>query len=428
MDSITEKHILENGLTVLMREIHHVPLVSHWIWYQVGSRDEPEGQTGLSHWVEHMQFKGTIRYPVHVLDQIISRDGGVWNAMTYLDWTAYFETLPSQKIDIALDLEADRMRNSIFDVKEIELERTVVISEREGNENEPIFRLSEAVRKAAFHSHPYRHEVIGEMEDLKRISPSQLINHYRKHYVPDNAVLAIAGNFKTSELLKRIEHLYGSIPAGNGKRTPAPDEESPPEEKRVELEGPGDTIYLEINYPSPSAGNEDIFSLLVLDSILTGPSSLAMFSGGSVSNKTSRLYQHLVEKDLAVSVSGGIQATIDPFLYGILTILPPDQSVDKVIKAVDQEIDELKSHKIGQGEIHRAIKQAKAIFAYGSESITNQAFWMGYASMFADHTWFDTFIHKLEAVTPDSIQKSAQKYLKDRRRVIGIYRSKREKY
>ena len=149
-----ETHILDNGLTILTKELHHVPLVSHWVWYRVGSRNETKGKTGISHWVEHMQFKGTPKYPVNVLDQAISRDGGVWNAMTSLDWTTYFETLPSHKIDIALDLEADRMLNSLFDKDETELERTVVISEREGNENEPLFRLGEAVQQAAFEAAP----------------------------------------------------------------------------------------------------------------------------------------------------------------------------------------------------------------------------------------------------------------------------------
>ena len=114
MESNVEKHFLDNGLTILTKEMHHVPLVSQWVWYRVGSRNETRGITGISHWVEHMQFKGTEKYPINVLDKEISRDGGVWNAMTSLDWTTYFETMPAHKIDIALNLEADRMRNSLL--------------------------------------------------------------------------------------------------------------------------------------------------------------------------------------------------------------------------------------------------------------------------------------------------------------------------
>ena len=213
MDPKVETHVLDNGLTILTKELHHVPLVSHWVWYRVGSRNETKGKTGISHWVEHMQFKGTPKYPVNVLDQAISRDGGVWNAMTSLDWTAYFETLPSHKVDIALDLEADRMLNSLFDKEETELERTVVISEREGNENEPLFRLGEAVQLAAFEAHPYRNQVIGELEDLKTITRDGLYQHYRDHYAPDHALIALAGDFDTNQVLKKINELYGGIKA-----------------------------------------------------------------------------------------------------------------------------------------------------------------------------------------------------------------------
>ena len=162
---------LANGLRVFLKEIHTAPLISSWLWYRVGSRDETPGLTGISHWTEHMQFKGTPRFSSTVLDKAISRHGGNWNAMTFLDWTSYFETMPANKFDLVLELEADRMVNSLFDEKEVASERNVVISEREGNENEPIFRLGESIQRAAFQVHPYRHEVIGEMQDLRTITP-----------------------------------------------------------------------------------------------------------------------------------------------------------------------------------------------------------------------------------------------------------------
>ena len=144
------EYVLENGLKVLLKEIHTAPLISSWVWYRVGSKDEPSGHTGISHWCEHMQFKGTPQFPSIVLDKAISRDGGMWNAFTYFDWTTYLETMPADKIDLALRLEADRMVNSTFDEKEANSERTVVMSEREGNENEPLFLLGEAIQHAAF--------------------------------------------------------------------------------------------------------------------------------------------------------------------------------------------------------------------------------------------------------------------------------------
>ena len=145
--SVTRK-TFSNGLQVMLKEIHTAPIVSNWVWYRVGSRDEIPGITGISHWVEHMQFKGTPQFPAGVLDKAVSRDGGVWNAFTYMDWTTYFETMPADKVDLGARLEADRMANSIFDADEVASERTVIISERQGNENHPLFQLGEAVQAA----------------------------------------------------------------------------------------------------------------------------------------------------------------------------------------------------------------------------------------------------------------------------------------
>jgi predicted Zn-dependent peptidase len=148
MSKLINEYQLDNGLKILLKEIHTAPIISHWVWYRVGSRYEKPGQTGISHWVEHMQFKGTPAFPSGILDKAISRDGGVWNAFTHLDWTTFFETMPADKIDLALALEADRMTNSLFDPDEVESERTVVISEREGNENDPLFLLDEIDKMA----------------------------------------------------------------------------------------------------------------------------------------------------------------------------------------------------------------------------------------------------------------------------------------
>ena len=146
--------ILSNGLKVYLKEIHTAPIITSWLWYRVGSRDEVQGRTGVSHWVEHMQFKGTPQFPANILDKSISREGGSWNAFTHLDWTAYYETMPADKIDLALRLEADRMVNSRFEESEVASERTVITSEREGNENEPLFQLAEAIQQSAFRVHP----------------------------------------------------------------------------------------------------------------------------------------------------------------------------------------------------------------------------------------------------------------------------------
>ena len=423
MNSLANKHILKNGLTILTKEIHHAPLISHWIWYRVGSRNENVGKTGVSHWVEHMQYKGTSKYPINVLDAAISKVGGYWNAMTHLDWTTYYETLPADKASIAIDLEADRMVNSVFDMKETELERTVIISEREGNENEPMFRLSETTRSAAFDQHPYAQQIIGEMQDLRTISRDDLYNHYQQYYIPGNAVLAIAGDFNTEDMITELTQKYAGIPVrGVSPKIRVTPENEIGKSDQITVEGHGDTVYVQISYRAPKATDDDFFALIVLDSLLTGPASLSMFGGGSISNKTSRLYRKLVENDLSVNISGGLQATIDPFLYDILAITSPEKDAQLIIKSITEEIDLLQNNFVSQKEIDRAIKQAKASFAYGSESITNQAFWMGYSSMFADHTWFDAFIGNLEKITKKQILSAAQKYLDPNHRIIGIYR------
>src|SRR5258706_6124577 len=235
---------LKNGLKVLLKEIHTAQLISHWLWYRVGSKDEPTGRTGISHWVEHMQFKGTPLFPASVLDKAIARDGGQWNAFTFLDWTTYYETMPADKIDLALRLEADRMANSSFDVEEVESERTVIMAEREGSENEPLSLLGEAVQQAAFRIHSYHHEVIGDMADLRSMTRDDLYGHYRGYYVPNNAVLAVAGDFETRKILARIRELFGPIARGPAPARLQRAEPEPAGEIRLEIEGPEDTAYL----------------------------------------------------------------------------------------------------------------------------------------------------------------------------------------
>lgn len=417
--SLTVK-TLSNGLKVFLKEIHTAPIISSWLWYRVGSRDEVQGRTGISHWVEHMQFKGTPQFPGGILDKLISREGGMWNAMTYLDWTAYYETMPADKIDLALRLEADRMVNSQFDEKEVESERTVIISEREGSENEPLFQLGEATQQAAFRIHPYHHEVIGDMADLHTITRDNLYEHYRKFYVPNNAVMAVAGDFDTKSMLARIRELFESIPLGHTPARLAREELPQKGEVRLSVEGPGSTPYVQACYRFPSASHPDFFPLAVLDSLLAGPSNLNMFSGG-ISNKTSRLYRALVDKEYAVGVHGGAQATIDPFLYSFTMTVHPKRKPEETLSALDRELDKIKQEKVTKAEIARAIKQARAIFAYGSENITNQAFWMGYAEMFANYNWFETYLDKLSAVTAKDVQRVANEYFAPQSRVVGTY-------
>lgn len=411
---------LSNGLLVMLKEIHTAPLTSHWMWYRVGSRNERSGCTGISHWVEHMQFKGTPLFAPGVLDKAISREGGYWNAFTFLDWTTYFETLPAASIDLALRLESDRLANSLFKPEDVESERTVIISERQGNENEPSFRLGEEVQAAAFRVHPYHHEIIGDLSDLETMTRDDLFQHYQTYYTPNNAVLALAGDFETEEMLERIRQYYEPLPARAEPPRPRRSEPGQVGERKVIVEGPGETTYIQVSHHAPAASADDFFALTVLDSLLSGPSNLNMFGGG-ISNKTSRLYQALVETEKAVSVYGGVSATIDPYLHSLNMIAHPKSSVEALLQATQAEIERIQETPPSPEELARAAKQARAIFAYGSESITNQAFWLGFSEMFATYDWFTGYLERLAAVTPAAVQQAAQVYLRQQNRITGIY-------
>ena len=415
------KVTLPNGMLVLLKEIHTTPLISLWLWYRVGSRDEAPPRTGISHLVEHMQFKGTPRFPAEVMDKAVAREGGTRNAFTFLDWTTYFETMPADKIDLALRLEADRMAHSVFDANEFSSERTVVISEREGNENEPLFQLGEAVQQAAFRVHPYHHEIIGDMADLRTMTRDDLYRHYRSFYVPNNAVLSVAGDFKTSEMLKRIRQLFTRVPSGR-----LPPRSSRPEpvqmgETRVTVEGPGETAYVQVAYRFPPAAHKDFFALSVLDSLLAGPGNLNMFGGGGISNKTSRLYRALVDKEFVVGFSGGSSPTVDPFLYSFSLTVHPKRESAEALSALDGEIAKVQEKLVAPAEIGRAIKQARANFVYGSENITNQAFWLGYAEMFATYGWFESYLANMARITAAEVRRVAREYLRPQSRVVGTY-------
>jgi zinc protease len=191
--------------------------------------------------------------------------------------------------------------------------------------------------------------------------------------------------------------------------------------KNITLRGPGETTYIQIAFHAPGASNHDFFAFMVLDSLLSGPSGLSIFGGGGISNKTSRLYRALVEKELAISVNGGLQPTIDPFLYDITLTVRPERSPQDVIAALDNEIQVLQESLVSEKDIARAIKQARALFAYSSENITNQALWLGYTEMFASYEWFTQYVEHLAKVTPVDVQTIAKKYLQPGNRLVGIY-------
>jgi len=415
-----QTHILTNGLTILLKESHAAPVTTFWVWYRVGSRNELPGITGIAHWVEHMLFKGSDAFPKGQIDTQIARNGGVMNGFTWLDYTTFFETLPADRIDLALRIEADRMAKALFDPEEVVLERSVIISERQGIENEPTFLLGEEVVAAAFRVHPYHHETIGDMCDLETITHGDLWRHYQTYYGPNNALVVAVGDFESAQVLARIEELFGQVPRRSDPQPVYRPEPPQRGERRVLLEGPGSTAYLQAAYRAPAATDPDFFPMVVLSTILTGASGMSAFSA-SPPNRSSRLYGALVETGLAAGVSGSLAPMLDPYLYTISATVRAGRAPGEVQAALDAEMDRVLAAPITGAELATAIKQASAQFAYSSESVTNQGFWLGYATIVAETGWFDAFLDHLAAVTVDDVHRVASATLPRRNRTVGHY-------
>ena len=409
---------LDNGLTVILKEMHTAPVISTWVWYRVGSRNESSGRTGVSHWVEHMQFKGTSRYPAGTYDRLLSREGGVFNAMTWLDYTAYFETLPASRVDLALDIEADRMVNSLFDPDEVERERTVIISERSMNENRPTFLLAEEVQSTAIKAHPYHHEIIGWLSDLQAMTRDDLYEHYRTYYAPNNAVLVLVGAFDADAMLERVKHYFADLePRPLSERAIT---EEPPQrgERRVLVQGAGDTHYVQMAFHSVPATHPDFFPMVVLDAILGGAKS---FGGGGASNRSSRLYRGLVMKGLAADADSWVGPTIDPYLWWFDATVSEGRTPEEVEAALWQEIERVQQDPVSPEELAKAVKQVRAHFVYGAESITNQARWLGFAEIVTSQEWLATYLDRVAAVTAEDVQRVAQTYLRRDQVTVGWY-------
>src|SRR5438045_3352512 len=261
--STFERYSFPNGLSLITKEIHSAPVVSFWVWYRVGARNEHGGITGVSHWVEHMMFKGTSTLGKGQIMQEVAENGGTLNAFTSDDWTAYFETLPSDRLDLALRIEADRIANSRFDPEEVASERTVIISEREGSENEPDHLLDEEVSATAFKVHPYGSGVIGWKCDLRTMTRDDLYNHYKTYYAPNNATVVVVGDIDTEELVGKIGEAFGQYKTSHKLPEVRAIEPEQIGERRVVVEKPGSTAQIEIVYHTPSASHPDVYPLMV---------------------------------------------------------------------------------------------------------------------------------------------------------------------
>jgi zinc protease len=409
---------LDNGLQVILREDHDAPVASFWTWYRVGSRNELPGRTGLSHWVEHMQFKGTPSLAKGQVFRDVSRVGGVLNAFTSHDWTVYFETVPADRLDLSLRIEPDRMSNSLFDPDETESERTVILSERQGAENRPTYLLIEELYGAAYRAHPYRHMVLGYENDLRAISRDDLYSHYRRHYVPNNAVIVAVGDFDARELLSRIEETFGAIAAGPPPPAVLAREPAQLGERRVTLQRPAPTDYLYSAYHVPEATHPDTTPLMVLDAVLSGAKGMG-FGGGGGMGRSSRLYRALVANGLARSAGSDAGLSLDPglLMFGVTGL--PGGDTGRVEATLDAELRRITEEIVPADEFTRVRKQLTAQFVYSASGVSSQAYWLGQMAMLGDYRRADSLIDEMRAVTPEDVRRVAETYLVPSQRTMG---------
>jgi zinc protease len=418
-DRHVQEHRLANGLRLLLKEDHTAPIASLWTWYRVGSRNELPGLTGVSHWVEHMQFKGTPTLAKGQIFRDVASVGGTLNALTSHDWTAYFETVPADQLDLPLRIESDRMVNSLFSPEEVEAERTVILSERQGAENSPGYVLYEEVVGTAFQAHPYRHMVIGYENDLRRITRDELLGHYRRYYHPGNAFVVAVGAFDAQELLGRIERAFGDL--APGETAPADvvaTEPAQPGERRVLLRRPAGAPYFRVAFHAPPGNDPDLVPLLVADAILSGGKPTG-FGGGGGMGRSSRLYRSLVATGLARSAGSDMGIAIDPWLLQIAVTALPGVSLAVIERIADVELARLRDEPAPAAELARAIRQLEAQFVYSAEGVTNQAYWLGQWEIADRWQRADILADEFRRVTSEDVQRVANRYFDPQRRTVG---------
>lgn len=410
LNAEVKEYKLDNGLKVLVIEDHKTPLATFQIWYRVGSRDEPAGKSGISHLLEHMMFKGTPKYGSKAFSKMVKKKGGVDNAFTTKDYTMYYQTLASDRIDISIELEADRMQNLILDPKEVIAERNVVMEERRMRyDDDPQNSLYEEVVAAAFKSHSYHWPVIGWMSDISSIERSGLLTHYKAYYSPDNAVIVVSGDVKAEEIIKKITASFGNIPPASGRVVVTSKETEQKGERRISLKREAELPYIITVYPTPSFPHPDSYALEVLGMILSG-------------GKSSRLYRSIVyEKKLAIGASADYSGFHkDPFLFLFDATAAPGKDIKDVENALYAEIEKIKKELPSEREVQKAKNQIEASFVMGQDSIYYQAQIAGMFEMLGSWKLKEQYLENIRKTTPEDVSRAAKKYLREDNRTVGI--------
>lgn len=417
----TSRMRLANGLQVLSRRLSHAPVVCSMVWYGVGSRNEDPGQTGVSHFLEHMMFKGTPKFPYGVLEEGVKARGGMWNAFTSYDYTAYYEVLPARHLEHGLEVEADRMVNMTFDPDLTVRERGIILSEREGRENSPYFWLFDAFMHEAYRRFPYRHAILGYREDIRSMTAEGLTAHYRRYYRPNNATLVVAGDVDPDRLLELAEKHFGSIPPGPPVEPVAVEEPEQNSERRVTVRRPGPNPYLIMGYKIPGAGHPDQPALTILSGVLSGGPSFGSSSASAGMGRSTRLYQGLVATGLAISAGAYSLNLQYPGLYMFSAVPAPGVELERVEAAITAEIARLQSEPVPEAELNRAKKQVRTQFLYGMEGVMSQATLLGSTAVTRGVEQFDGALAAFEAVTAEDLLRVARTYLRPERRTVGWF-------
>ena len=407
---------LDNGLRVLLLEDHRSPIVSLQVWYRVGSRNEQRGATGLAHFLEHMMFKGTAAHPRGEFAELVERNGGRNNAFTTQDVTSYYVNIAADRVDLVLDLEADRMRNLSLDPKDIDSERQVVIEERRTRtEDDPAGFLGEAVSAIAFKAHPYGQPIVGWMEDLTRITPAQLRAFYDTYYVPGNAILVAAGDFKAGELLEKIKRRFGPIARAADPPLVTAVEPGQDGERRVTLRRPEarlPVVYLA--WPVPNHTSADAPALELLSTVLS-------------SGRASRLYRHLVyERQLALDAGGDYSYfSIDPNVFWFWATPMPGQTPETLEKELLAEMERLRAEPVTEEELTRAKNQTEAGFVFQEDSIHRRASLLARFELLGGYAKKDDFLRSVLALTAEDLQRVAKSWFPPDLKNVGILLPKR---
>ena len=416
--------VLDNGLKMIVQEIHTAPLVSVWCWYAVGSGDEAPGTTGVSHWVEHMNFKGTTNIPSEQMKGIVERFGGMWNGYTWLDQTTYLETAGSSALEQMLFIEAERMANGLYEPADCESERTVIISELQGGENDPDQLLDTEVIATAFRAHPYRHPTIGWLDDLKSMTRDDLYSHYRRFYVPDNATLVVVGNVDAEDVFTAAAKYFGHIPAGPPRAARRAAEPAQAGERRVVIEREGTTGYVKVVFPAPSVSDPDFVPMLVLDAVLTGAKGVNLWSSfrGAPPQRKARLYTSLVEGGVASMVSGALLPTRDAFLYTLSLTALDGVPLESLEGCTVEAIETLRRSGADPAELQRARRQLRARLVFENDSVTNIAHQLGYFETLNASDLLVSLNRRIDEVTADQVWDAARRRLGAATRTVGWFR------